>query len=95
MQVNVIEITFALLIVILVYVNNGFISKTLETFNASLTFKDQATPQIVSEYSNFKKQAHNKNKASYRTVRTEKAKKQWKNIGNGFKSTFAKMKFKE
>lgn len=94
MQVNVIEITFALLIVILVYVNNGFISKTLETFNASLTFKDQATPQIVSEYSNFKKQAHNKSRASYRTVGSKNAQKKWEKVGKGFKSTFAKMKFK-
>ncbi len=93
MQVNVIEITFALLIVILVYVNNGFISKTLETFNASVTFKDQAAPAIVSEFSNFKKQARNKNTVSRRTVK--RTKEMVPEIKKGFKSTFAKLKFKE
>ncbi len=93
MQVNIIEITFALLIVILVYVNNGFISKTLETFNASVTFKDQAAPAIVSEFSNFKKQARNKNTVSRRTVK--RTKEMVPEIKKGFKSTFAKLKFKE
>ena len=92
MQVNIIEITFALLIVILVYVNNGFISKTLETFNASVTFKDKAAPQIVNEFNNFKKQSEAKNKISRKTVK--KVQKVAKNMKkNGFKSTFTKLKF--
>lgn len=93
MQVNVIEITFALLIVILVYVNNGFISKTLETFNASATFKDKAAPQIVNEFNNFKKQVEAKNRTISKI--DEKRSKRNKDMKNGFKSTFAKMKFKE
>lgn len=93
MQVNVIEITFALLIVILVYVNNGFISKTLETFNASVTFKDKAAPQIVNEFNNFKKQVEAKNRTISKI--DEKRSKRNKDMKNGFKSTFAKMKFKE
>lgn len=93
MQVNVIEITFALLIVILVYVNNGFISKTLETFNASVTFKDKAAPQIVNEFNNFKKQVEAKNRTISKI--DEKRSKRNKDMKNGFKSTFAKLKFKE
>ena len=93
MQVNIIEITFALLIVILVYVNNGFISKTLETFNASVTFKDKAAPQIVNEFNNFKKQVEAKNRTISKI--DEKRSKRNKDMKNGFKSTFAKMKFKE
>ncbi len=93
MQVNVIEITFALLIVILVYVNNGFISKTLETFNASVTFKDKAAPQIVNEFNNFKKQFEAKNRTISKI--DEKRSKRNKDMKNGFKSTFAKLKFKE
>ena len=93
MQVNIIEITFALLIVILVYVNNGFISKTLETFNASVTFKDKAAPQIVNEFNNFKKQVEAKNRTISKI--DEKRSKRNKDMKNGFKSTFAKLKFKE
>lgn len=93
MQVNIIEITFALLIVILVYVNNGFISKTLETFNASVTFKDKASPQIVNEFNNFKKQVEAKNRTISKI--DEKRSKRNKDMKNGFKSTFAKLKFKE
>ena len=93
MQVNIIEITFALLIVILVYVNNGFISKTLETFNASVTFKDKAAPQIVNEFNNFKKQVEAKNRTISKI--DEKRSKRNKDMKNGFKSTFAKLNFKE
>lgn len=93
MQVNVVEITFALLIVILVYVNNGFISKTLETFNASVTFKDKAAPQIVNEFNNFKKQVEAKNRTISKI--DEKRSKRNKDMKNGFKSNFTKLKFKE
>lgn len=99
-EVNIIEMTFALLIVILIYVNNGFISKTLETFNASVTWKDQASPAIVSEFSNFKRQAHNKNRTSYHTVRKpmeKRAREKARSQGSpkGFKSNFTKLNFKE
>lgn len=92
-QVNILEITFALMIVTLVYVNNGFISKTLETFNVSATWKDQVSSQIVNEFNSFKKQVETKKKTSSRTVK--QAPKLANDVRKGFKATFTKLKFKE
>ena len=68
--VNVIQITFALFTVVLMYVNNGFITKTLETFNASATFKDNASSSIINEYGSYKS---NKTTAKKRGASTKKA----------------------
>lgn len=98
-EINIIQITFALFIVCIIYVNNSFIAKILETFNASATFKDNVSSSIVNEYNSAKNLRKNNKKSisNYKKSITKNDRyKNWKKSGfskQGFKESFAKFKF--